>query len=468
MVSVSSRKHVLIAAALGSSLAPFMVSAMIVALPTIGKEFASDPATLGWVTNIFFLAAAVFLVPLGRIADETGIKRIFTLGIAIYALSALLCVLAPDIRILIMARFLTGAGAGMCFGTTIALVSLVYPGSERGKAIGINVTAMALGFLLGFFLGGFLTFYTGWRSIFLVTIPLEIGILALVLTRIPGECEIPRKRELDPAGMGLYAVTILFLMAGFSLLPRTTGVLLMAAGGVCAVIFVLQERRTGRPLLELGTLVKNRTFVTANLAALFFNTSNFGVFFLMTLYLQSVRGIDARMAGIILLVPIIFMAGLSPVAGRLADRTAPRMVIGAGVVSTSVALLLLATLEEKTPFPVIFLALILVGTGIALFQSPVVRTLVNSVPRQIYGLSSGMIETMRLMGMTISIALALIVFSLYGGGGVSSPGGVSAYLSGLHTIFLTMFTISVAALILVITLGGTPGSPVMQEDVNGS
>ncbi|HXX55055.1 MAG TPA: MFS transporter [Methanoregula sp.] len=468
MVSASSRKNVLIAAALGSSLAPFMVSALIVALPTIGREFGADTATLGWVTNIFFLAAAVFLVPLGRIADETGIKRIFTLGISVYAVSALFCVLAPDIRILILARFLTGAGAGMCFGTTIALVSLVYPGTERGKAIGVNVTAMALGFLLGFFLGGFLTYYTGWRSIFLVTIPLEIVILLLVLTRIPGECEIPRKREHDPAGMGLYAVTVLFLMAGFSLLPRTAGVLLMVAGGICAGIFVFQEKKARKPLLELGTLLKNRTFVTANLAALFFNTSNFGVFFLITLYLQSVRGMDARIAGIILLVPIIFMAALSPVAGRLADRTDPRMVIGAGVVSTSIALLLLSNLEEKTPFLLVIAALVLVGTGIALFQSPVVRTLVNSVPRQIYGLSSGMIETMRLMGMTISIALALIVFSLPGGGEGSSPGGLSANLSSLHAIFLAMFAVSVAALLLVMTLEGTPGSPAADKDANGS
>ena len=153
MVSDASRRIVLLAAALGSSIAPFMVSAFIVALPAIGTEYASGTATLGWVTSAFFLAAAVFLVPIGRIADNSGIKRVFTTGIGVYIISAILCILAPDTTTLILARFVTGIGAAMIFGTSIALISLVYPESERGRAIGINVTAMAIGFLLGFFLG---------------------------------------------------------------------------------------------------------------------------------------------------------------------------------------------------------------------------------------------------------------------------------------------------------------------------
>ena len=158
MVSDSSRRKVLLAAALGSSLAPFMVSAFIVALPSIGTEFSADSAMLGWVTSTFFLAAAICLVPVGRLADRSGIKKIFTAGIGVYAFSALLVIFSPSVDVLIAARFVTGIGAAMVFGTSIALVSLVFPESERGRAIGINVTAMAVGFLLGFFSGGFLTF----------------------------------------------------------------------------------------------------------------------------------------------------------------------------------------------------------------------------------------------------------------------------------------------------------------------
>ena len=455
MVSDASRRNVLIAAALGSSLAPFMVSALIVALPSIGREFSADSASLGWVTSIFFLAAAVFLVPAGRIADLSGIKRIYTIGIGVYLLSALLCIFAPDIQALIAARFVTGFGAGMVFGTSIALVTLVYPEAERGKAIGINVTAMAVGFLLGFFLGGLLTFYAGWRSILIVTIPPEIIIIGLIMTRIRGECEILRRGDPDIPGMFLYGMTVFLLMAGFSILPRPLGGWLFASGLVSLLLFIVQEKRAKNPLLNLGEIINNKTFVRANIAALFFNTSNFGVIFLMSLYLQSVKGIDARAAGTILLIPIIFMAGLSPYAGRLSDRIAPRIVICAGALVTSVSLIILTFIEKGTPVFVIVIALILIGTGIALFQSPLIRALVSSVTREMYGLSSGMVETMRLMGMTISIAIALIVFALTGAGVPAGPGAIPSYLSSLHAIFWILFTLSIGALVTAAMLKKT-------------
>jgi MFS family permease len=164
--SVPTRRIVLFTSALGSSLAPFMVSSLIVALPTIGRDFSADAVWLGWLTTAFFLAAATFLVPLGRFADIYGVKKIFTAGIMIYGFSAFLCALAPSILFLIAARFLTGIGAAMIFGTSIALLSLVFPEEDRGIAIGINVTAMSAGFLLGFLAGGYLTSSVGWRGIF--------------------------------------------------------------------------------------------------------------------------------------------------------------------------------------------------------------------------------------------------------------------------------------------------------------
>jgi MFS family permease len=446
MVSDASRKTVLTAAALGSSLAPFMVSAFIVALPSIGREFSADAASLGWVTSIFFLSAAVFLVPVGRIADMYGIKKVFTIGIGVYILSAPLCILSADIQVLIAARFVTGIGAGMIFGTSIALISLVYPEAERGRAIGINVTAMAVGFLLGFFLGGLLTFYAGWRSILVVTIPFEILILWLIMTRIRGECEVTRRQEPDFPGMALYSTAIFFLMVGISLLPRPIGGYLIPVGLISLAGFVVQERRSKNPLLDPGPLFRNRIFVRANVAAFFFNTSNFGVIFLMSLYLQAGEGIDARLAGVILLVPIIFMAGLSPYAGRLSDRIPPRIVICAGVAMTSLSLAVLTFLGNDTPLFVIILALVLIGAGIALFQSPLVRTLISSVPRETYGLASGLVETMRLMGMTVSIAIALIVFALARGTLPPAPAGTSLSIANLHTIFWILFAFSIVSL----------------------
>jgi MFS family permease len=452
MASDTAKRNVLIASALGSSLAPFMVSALIVALPTIGREFSADTASLGWVTNIFFLAAALFLVPFGRIADIYGVKKVFTTGVFVYFLSVLLCSSAPDIRFLIGARFITGIGAGMIFGTSIALLSLVFSESERGKAIGINVAAMSVGFLLGSFAGGILTFYTSWRMIFVATIPVEIAVIGLILTRIKGECEITRQRGLDVGGMFLYCLTIFLVMVGFSTLPQLAGGILFAAGAICLLLFVIHERRVQHPVVPVQLLWKNQIFLRTNLTVLIINASNFAFIFLFTLYLQEIKGFDARIAGLVLLTPILFMAILSPLAGRLSDITAPRIVIGTGILLSSAGLFLCAFLDSRSSFLFIILALSLIGAGVALCQSPLVRTSVSSVQKEMFGLASGMIETMRLIGMTISIAISIIVFTVVMGDTHISPPPVPLFIQSFHMSFLIFLGISFGGLFVALTL----------------
>ena len=350
---------------------------LVVALPTIGNEFSADAVSLGWLTNVFFLSAAVFLVPLGRIADMYGVKKVFVTGIGVYLVSSVLCIFSPDIRFLTAARFVTGIGGGMIFGTSIALLSLAFPESERGRAIGMNVTGMFVGFLLGFFLGGLLTFYVGWRSIFLLTIPFELLAIGLIFLRIRGECEISRSRGLDIPGMILYSLSILLLMIGFSSLPGLTGGAVIGGGIVCLGLFIARELRAKSPILNLKLFTGNQTFARANLAALLFNTSNFAVIFLLSLYLQDIRSFDARVSGIILLTLVIFMALLSTYAGRLSDRIAPRIVTGTGVVLSTAGLFILSFIGDDTPILMVVFALAVMGTGFAFFQSPLLRTLVS-------------------------------------------------------------------------------------------
>lgn len=456
MVSEASRRNVLFASVVGSSLAPFMVSALVVALPAIADEFSADAVSLGWLTNVFFLSAAVFLVPLGRIADMHGAKKVFVTGIGVYLVSSVLCILAPSIQVLIAARFITGIGGGMIFGTSIALLSLAFPESERGKAIGINVTGMFTGFLFGFFLGGLLTYYVGWRSIFLVTIPVELLAIGLIFLRIRGECELSRSRGLDIPGMALYSLSILLLMIGFSSLPGIVGGILLAGGLIILGPFILRELRAGNPALDLRLFTRNRTFARANLAALLFNTSNFAVIFIISLYLQDIRAYDARFSGIILLTLVIFMALFSPYAGRLSDRFAPGIVIGSGVVLSSVGLLILTFLGSDTPVFTIIIALAVMGAGFAFFQSPLLRTLVGSVPKEMYGLASGMVETMRLAGMTISIAITTIAFSLFIGSTHITLAISREFIGTIHLIFWVFLGISLCALPVALFLRTPP------------
>jgi MFS family permease len=456
MVSDAGRRQVLTAAVLGSSLAPFMVSGLVVALPAIGDEFSADAVSLGWLANIFFLSAAVFLVPLGRIADMYGVKKVFVTGIGVYLVSSVLSLLAPSIQFLTAARFVTGIGGGMIFGTSIALLSLAFPESERGKAIGINVTGMFTGFLLGFFLGGFMTYYLGWRSIFVLTIPVELFAIGLILLRIRGECELSRNREHDIPGMILYALSMLLLMTGFSSLPRTVGAITFAAGIACLMLFILREVRAKSPILDLRLFAGNKTFARANLAALLFNTSNFAVIFLLSLYLQDIRNFDARISGIILLTLVLFMALFSTYAGKLSDRIAPRLVIGTGAVLSSAGLVILTLLGADTPIQIVIIALAVMGTGFAFFQSPLLRTLVSSVPRDMYGLASSMVETMRLVGMTISIAIATILFTFFIGSVHITPAISREFTATIHVVFWIFLGISLCALLVTVFLKKSP------------
>ncbi len=452
MFSDTIRRNVLVASALGSSLAPWMVGGLLVAIPTIGREFGADASLLGWLTSAFFLAAAVFLVPMGRVADVWGAKKVFTLGIGIYTFSVIFCAIAPNLYFLTGARFLAGIGAAMIFGTSIALLSLVFPIEDRGRAIGVNVTAMSVGFLLGFFLGGLLTFYIGWRSIFAATIPVELIVLYLIFSRIRGECELSRERELDRTGMVLYGASIFLVIAGFSSLTHRIGPFILAGGLVLLGFFILHENQAFHPLVDLHLFRTNRTYSLSNLTVLLFNTANFAIIFIFTLYLQSLRLLDARVAGAILMIPIIFMALFSAFAGRLSDRIPPRFVVGSGIIFNSAGLFLLTGLQEDTSLYWILVALALAGLGIAFCAAPLIRTSVSAVSREMTGLASGMIETMRLVGMTLSIAISILVFNAYMGNQQVIPGLHELYLSSIQVIFWIYLGISLLALVIDLAL----------------
>ncbi|MDD1678811.1 MAG: MFS transporter [Methanomicrobiales archaeon] len=224
-----------------------------------------------------------------------------------------------------------------------------------------------------------------------------------------------REKELDLPGMALYGSALLLTVTGFSSLTLVSGQIALAAGVVFLAIFAFRESRTLHPLLDLRLFRDNSTYTVSNLTVLIFNSSNFALIFILTLYLQSLRLIDIRMAGVILLVPVIFMFLFSTYAGRLSDRIPPQAVVGSGLVSATLGLFLFTFLDEQTSLVLVLAALSLYGLGIAFCQAPLVRTSVSTVPRKMAGLASGMIETMRLVGMTISVAISIIVFTFYVG-----------------------------------------------------
>lgn len=412
MATVSSKRTVLLIAALGSFLTPFMGSSVNVALPSIGAEFSMDAVLLSWVATIYLLAAAMFLVPFGRLADIYGRKKMLTYGIIIYTLSSFLSAIAVSAFTLIIFRVLQGIGAALIFGTCIAILMSVYPVGERGKALGMTIAAVYLGLSLGPFLGGFLTQSFGWRSIFFVNIPFGIVILGLIFCKLKEEWIGAGREKFDTIGSILFGLTLVAVMYGFSLLPVRTGLIMILIGISCLFAFVLWEMRVDSPVLNLRLFQKNMVFAFSNLAALINYSATFAVGFLLSLYLQYIKGFNPQNTGLILVSQPLVMTLFSPFAGKLSDRIEPRLVASVGMTLTAIGLSLLTLLSETTSVEYIITSLLLLGFSFALFSSPNANAIMSSVEKRFYGVASATLGTMRLIGQMLSMGIAMLVFAL--------------------------------------------------------
>jgi len=400
---------------------------------------------LSWVPTAYLLSAAMFLVPFGRIADIYGRKKIFVYGILVFTLGAILSGLARSAAMLILFRAVQGFGASMIFGTAVAIVTSIFAEGERGKALGINVASVYLGQALGPFIGGFLTEHLGWRSIFLVMVPLGIFILIAILTALRQEWAGARGERFDWAGSFIYSLTLVAVMYGFSLLPRISGGLIIAAGGCGLVAFILWELRERSPVLNINLFRGNRIFAFSNLAALVNYSATFAISFLLSLFLQYVKGLTPVHAGSILVFQPATQAVLSPFAGRLSDRIEPQIVASIGMSFTTAGLLLLVFLKEETSLAYIIACLLLLGVGFALFSSPNTNAIMSSVEKRFYGVASGTTATMRVIGQMLSMGIATLIFAVYIG-----PVQIN---TASHPLFLKSFA-AAFAVFAILCLGG--------------
>jgi EmrB/QacA subfamily drug resistance transporter len=429
------RKCALIIATLTSFLPPFMASSINIALPAIGAEFSMDAILLGWIATSYLLSAAVFMVPFGKIADIYGMKKVFFLGLAVFTASSLIAFFAPTSTILIGSRILQGIGSAMIFGTGTAILVSVFPVQERGKILGINAASVYLGLSLGPFLGGLLTEYFGWRSLFLINVPLGLIPLALGMWKLKGEWAGAREDRFDLTGSAIYSLMLVAVMFGFSLLPAWQGAALVLVGVATFFLFIRWESGVACPVLDVRLFKNNRVYAYSNLAALISYSATFAITFLLSLYLQYIKGLAPDQAGLIMLAQPAMMAIFSPFTGRLSDKMEPRLVATAGMALTFVAVLAFVFLSAETSLIFIVACLITLGLGLALFTSPNTNAIMSSVEPRHYGVGSATLGTMRLVGQVASMSFVMMVFSLYLGKVEITPQYYPLFLSSVKVAF---------------------------------
>jgi EmrB/QacA subfamily drug resistance transporter len=431
----SLQRTALSIAVLSSFLTPFVGSSVNIALPSIGAAFEADAVTLSWIATAYLLATAISLVPFGRLADIHGRRRIYGWGIGVFTLASLLCGLSPSIGMLLLWRVVQGVGSAMIFATGIAILTSVFPPGERGKALGIAVAAVYIGLSLGPFLGGIMVAHLTWRSVFVVLVPLGLINIWLVFFRLNGEWAEARGERFDAVGSLIYALALITLMYGIILLPRLHGLWLIGAGIAGLAGFAVWEQRVSQPVFEVRLFRHNRAFAFSNLAALFNYSATFGVTFLMSLYLQYIGGLTPQGAGAILIAAPITQAVLSPFAGRLSDRIEPRIVASIGMSLTTLGLILLSFLHTGTGRASILAILILLGTGFALFSSPNTNAIMSSVERRFYGIASGSVGTMRVVGQLMSMGIATVVLTVIVGRVQITPEHHEAFVAAVRLAF---------------------------------
>jgi EmrB/QacA subfamily drug resistance transporter len=426
-------------------LTPFMLSALGVALPSIGKEFSASAVQLGLVETVYILAFSLLLLPAGRLGDIYGRRRIFTIGIFVFTLGTLLLSFAFTIETFITFRFFQGAGGAMISGNSVAILASVFPPAQRGRAMGVIVGCVYLGLSLGPVLSGFMVTHLGWRWIFYLAVLVEVSCLFLTVLKLKGEWAEARGERFDLIGSFLYVASLFCLIYG-ALNQKEDGIYrgLMASGLLGFLVFLAFERRCPSPILDVGLIIRNRVFAFSNLATLINYAASSGIAFFLSLYLQVVRGHSPEGTGWILIIQPVFQSVLSPLFGRLADRVSPAGLATAGMALCALGLGIASQIHAVTPMYAIVGMLALMGVGFSLFSSPNTTAVMGSVSPKSYGVASSFLATMRTMGMLCSMTVITLVFKHFMGDQPVSAETQYSFLASMHLCMVIFCFLCVA------------------------
>ena len=457
MNNQTSKAAVLLSLCISSFSSAFMFSSINVALPSIQREFSADAVMLSWTVMGTMLASAIALIPMGRLGDIYGRKKIFMTGMVLFAITTLLSGLANSVQILVVMRVFQGIASSMRVAVGMAILASVYPTEERGKAFGISTAVVYAGLSSGPFFGGIITQHLGWRYIFFLTVPLTIFALIIALWKMKGEWAEAKGEKFDIPGCILYGVSLVLFIYGATKVPEVYAVWLVLAGIIGMTGFVFWEKYIKTPIFNVMLFARNRVFAFSGIATLIIYASVAAIAFLLSLYLQYIKGYSPQSAGFILLAQPIVQAVFSPLAGKLSDKIEPGVIASVGMAMIAISLLALVFLGYQTSLPYIVGALMIMGLGNALFASPNSNAIMGSVEKKYYGVASGMVATMRTVGMVISLAFAAVLFSVFIGRAEISPDNYPALLKSIRVAFASFSGLSAIGIFFSIARGKIRG-----------
>ncbi len=448
MVRDISKTITLIIVTIAGIITSLMMSAVHIALPVMGKELSINAVLLGWVITAMTLPQVAVLLTAGRFADIYGRKKVFLSGMILFTISSFFCAIANSAFTLIASRILQGIAGGMAFGTLLAIVTSVFPGEERGRALGTVTGAIYVGLAAGPFYGGVLTEQLGWRSIFYITAILCFIAVILIVWKMKGEWAEARGEKFDVVGSIVFGISIILLIYGFTVLPSILGFIFVVVGILGLFAFIRIELKTESPIFNVNVFRGNRVFVFSNLALLIQTCAVFASVFLMSLYLQYTLGFSPQTAGLIMLAQMVPMAVLSPISGRISDRINPRVVSSFGMMLMFAGLLLLIFLDEKTTLGYVIGGLIILGIGSGVFSSPNANAIMGSVEKKFFGVAAGIQGTMRSSGQMVGMAVVMILFSLYIGDTAITPEYYPAFLTSTNVGFIIFTSLALSGLLV--------------------
>ncbi len=425
---------------IGIFMATLDASIVNLVLPTLKDYFNTDIATIEWVMLSYLLTVTTLLLTLGRLSDMYGRKPMFLAGLLIFTLGSGLCSLSASAGQLIVFRVVQGLGAAMLMANSPAIITDVFPHTERGKALGLIGTVVSIGSMTGPVLGGFLIGWMGWQSIFYINIP--VGLLGTVYafkTLKPDRVHASQKFDISGAILMFLSLIslVLVITRGQALGWDSLAIIgLSILFAVFLIWFVFVEKRADQPMVELS-LFRNRPFSASNASGFLSFVAMFAVILLMPFYMKDILGYNEKHMGMAFVAVPLVMALVAPISGWISDRTNSFLLSSLGMAVSCMALLLLGNLDQDATFFDIVVRMGMMGLGMGLFQSPNNSIVMGSVPKERLGIAGGMLGMVRNLGMVTGIAIsgAVLTSSIQSN---QAAGLVyeAAFLGGFHDAFM--------------------------------